>query len=641
MATNNLQIKISAKNKTARAFRAVKAGLGGIARAAFSMKTAVGAAAGIAGIGFLVKRSMNLTDELAKSSRAIGVSVEALQRLRHAANLGGMESKQLDKAVQKLAINIAEVATGTGEAKDAFEQYGIAATNQDGTLRNVGSVMGQVADVMQGMTNQTARASLAYDLFGARGAKMVNVLKDGRAGLHAAMLEADELGLVMNASLVIGVEKANDAITRLTSYLANVFHRVVATLAPVIQDVTDALRTWFELKIDKAGGPGELAKEVARSVLGAAKSIMGTTTAMVNSVIGGINQLRLAFRALMSFLPESMGGLPTLMDLLERKAKVIDDIGRRNRLREKRSGAVPAVSDTLQADLDAINKTIERREYLQDNFQHIELVKPGSGMAAIDRLLADLNKVNTTLPSTANTVDAGLAKAVAEKAANEKAAIDKALMDTKLRHAYGYYTQMVELEQKSIQDQAAANEERLRQTYSLYGAYRTLGEKTQNIWENTADAIKDAYDSMADSVTSTLTDLIVDGGNWRDAMKGIINDVYREFVRKQISAPLVNAGSNLMGDIFETILGTRAMGGPVVGGGNSYLVGESGPELFTPGQNGHITPNNQLGSQPVNITYNIKSWDSRDTMATLQKSAPQIVGIIQEAFNKRGQRGFA
>jgi len=28
-------------------------------------------------------------------------------------------------------------------------------------------------------------------------------------------------------------------------------------------------------------------------------------------------------------------------------------------------------------------------------------------------------------------------------------------------------------------------------------------------------------------------------------------------------------------------------------------------------------------------------------MATLQKSAPQIVGIIQEAFNKRGQRGFA
>ena len=82
------------------------------------------------------------------------------------------------------------------------------------------------------------------------------------------------------------------------------------------------------------------------------------------------------------------------------------------------------------------------------------------------------------------------------------------------------------------------------------------------------------------------------------------------------------------------------MGGPV-GANKSFLVGESGPELFTPGQNGHITPNNQLGGQPVNVTYNIQSWDSRDTMATLQKSAPQIVGIIQEAFNKRGQRGFA
>jgi len=640
MATNNLQIKISAKNKTARAFRAVKAGLGGIARAAFSMKTAIGAAAGIAGLGYLVKKSLDATDSLMKTSRAIGVSVTELQRLRHAASLGGLESKQLDKAMQKLAINIADVASGTGEAKDAFEKYGIKATNADGSTRAVTDVLGDAAEALKTMTNATDRASFVYDLFGARGAKVINMLKDGKTAMEAMKSEADSLGLVMNSALIEGVEKANDAITRLTAYMGNVFHRVVATLAPVIQDVTDALRGWVELKIDKAGGPGELAKEVARSILSAAKSIMGTTTAMVNSVIGGINQLRLAFRALMSFLPESMGGLPTLMDLLERKAKVIDDIGRRNRLREKRSGAVPAVSDTLQADLDAINKTIERREYLQDNFQPIELVKPGSGMAAIDRLLADLNKVNTTLPSAANTVDAGLAKAVAEKAAKEKAAIDKALMDTKLRHAYGYYRHIFHMEQKGIQEQAEANEEKMRQAYSMYGVYRTLGEKTQNIWENTADAIKDAYAAMADSVTSTLTDLIVDGGNWRDAMKGIINDVYREFVRKQISAPLVSAGSDFMGDFFETILGTRAMGGPV-GANKSFLVGESGPELFTPGQNGHITPNNQLGGQPVNVTYNIQSWDSRDTMATLQKSAPQIVGIIQEAFNKRGQRGFA
>lgn len=44
--------------------------------------------------------------------------------------------------------------------------------------------------------------------------------------------------------------------------------------------------------------------------------------------------------------------------------------------------------------------------------------------------------------------------------------------------------------------------------------------------------------------------------------------------------------------------GPRAKGGPVKAG-QTYLTGEKGIELFTPGQNGHITPNHQLaGASP-------------------------------------------
>jgi len=48
----------------------------------------------------------------------------------------------------------------------------------------------------------------------------------------------------------------------------------------------------------------------------------------------------------------------------------------------------------------------------------------------------------------------------------------------------------------------------------------------------------------------------------------------------------------------------RALGGPVFDG-QSYLVGEEGPELFTPSVGGNITPNNKMGgSQSVNISVN-------------------------------------
>ena len=40
--------------------------------------------------------------------------------------------------------------------------------------------------------------------------------------------------------------------------------------------------------------------------------------------------------------------------------------------------------------------------------------------------------------------------------------------------------------------------------------------------------------------------------------------------------------------------GGQAAGGPVAGG-TTYLVGERGPELFTPNRSGSIIPNDELG----------------------------------------------
>jgi len=51
--------------------------------------------------------------------------------------------------------------------------------------------------------------------------------------------------------------------------------------------------------------------------------------------------------------------------------------------------------------------------------------------------------------------------------------------------------------------------------------------------------------------------------------------------------------------------GRRAAGGPVASG-SSYLVGERGPEIFTPMSSGNIIPNNQLGGR-TNITINVNA----------------------------------
>ena len=66
--------------------------------------------------------------------------------------------------------------------------------------------------------------------------------------------------------------------------------------------------------------------------------------------------------------------------------------------------------------------------------------------------------------------------------------------------------------------------------------------------------------------------------------------------------------------------GARAAGGPVTGGG-TYLVGERGPELFTPGTSGNITPNNAMGG--ANITVNVNGGDPDAVVRAIQKYARQ------------------
>tara|TARA_R100001086_G_scaffold235851_1_gene158978 strand:- start:320 stop:700 length:381 start_codon:yes stop_codon:yes gene_type:complete len=58
-----------------------------------------------------------------------------------------------------------------------------------------------------------------------------------------------------------------------------------------------------------------------------------------------------------------------------------------------------------------------------------------------------------------------------------------------------------------------------------------------------------------------------------------------------------------------TGIGTAANGGPIPGR-KPTLVGERGPELFTPGVSGYVTPNHELGGSTTNIVVNVDASGS-------------------------------
>ena len=75
--------------------------------------------------------------------------------------------------------------------------------------------------------------------------------------------------------------------------------------------------------------------------------------------------------------------------------------------------------------------------------------------------------------------------------------------------------------------------------------------------------------------------------------------------------------------------------------GQTYMVGESGAEDFTPSVTGRITPHSQSGGRSeVNVNFNITAVDSQSFDELLVQRRDTIVGVINEALNENGQRSL-
>ena len=89
---------------------------------------------------------------------------------------------------------------------------------------------------------------------------------------------------------------------------------------------------------------------------------------------------------------------------------------------------------------------------------------------------------------------------------------------------------------------------------------------------------------------------------------------------------------------FSGAFSGRALGG-AVGAGRPYMVGERGPELFVPGAQGNIVPNNAMGS--ANVTVNVDaSGSSVEGNADQASQLGKAIGVaVQQELIKQKRPG--
>lgn len=241
MSRMNAQIDITAKNKTQKAFDSVNRNLTSLRKStsqtvARTAKIGSAFAAAAAGASLaIVKMRMSAIDNLAKTADKLGVTTEALAGFRHAAELSGVSTQGFDKALQNMGVQIANAAQGTGIAVRALDQLGL---NADALSRlPLDQQMLEVAKAMENVENHTDKVRIAYELFGARGVGVLNMLKGGADGLEKMAAEAEFLGVALSRVDAAQIEAANDNVTRAASVFEGLANQVTVSLSPVISEL--------------------------------------------------------------------------------------------------------------------------------------------------------------------------------------------------------------------------------------------------------------------------------------------------------------------------------------------------------------------------------------------------------------------
>lgn len=130
--------------------------------------------------------------------------------------------------------------------------------------------------------------------------------------------------------------------------------------------------------------------------------------------------------------------------------------------------------------------------------------------------------------------------------------------------------------------------------------FLTVLDNVSDLASASESAVVNAFNNAADAVAEFATTGQLDFRAFADS---IIQDLARIAFQQAVLgvAESVNLGG-FFGD-GTAVSGTRALGGPV-DAGSSFLVGERGPEVFTPTQDGTIIPNSG-GTTTNNTNINI------------------------------------
>lgn len=191
--------------------------------------------------------------EASKFASMVGLSTGNWQEYAGAATMAGMEADELASLMLTLQERAVNAARGEKGDIEMLQLMGISAKNAKGELKNADTLLLELADRVKKMREageMGKAAGIMNQLGGEEGARLLDLLKNGREGLLAMRKEARELGLVLSDEALESALEYGSAINRVKATFRGLGLTLGTAFLPSLTKLLDKFQAWLQVQRD-------------------------------------------------------------------------------------------------------------------------------------------------------------------------------------------------------------------------------------------------------------------------------------------------------------------------------------------------------------------------------------------------------
>jgi hypothetical protein len=581
-----------------------------------------------------IQASIDASAAIYNLSQKTGIATDSLSKLQYAAKVNDVAAEEFGSSLIKLNKAIAEAAAGTGDAKNAFDAMKISVKDAQGNIKGTDVLLGEIANRFASYEDGANKSALAIALFGRSGAALIPMLNEGKVGLDAMGKELERLGGVILPDAAKRADEFKDNLDKLKVSFNSTGIEIGNMVLPYLKELSDqflvarknALNLWDVLQI---GTSLPVSYENQFKKLTTELQLLDKVGLGNTAIARSLERQKAYYQELIALKElnseASKGGQKPKPSDAKQKAPSI--------AKEKKS-EIDDVTKALERQTDAVNKLLysESQLAVQEVFLAggtVQQIEKAQQLADTYERLKKATEESVQLQRDYKTLYDQTASPV-QKLADEEARLIK------------------------LREQLIAN------GYDVVQVERMIDEARMNAAEimdvkqvkTDLDDLKEAAQQFSNAISTAFEDAIISGGNFQDMIKGLENTILQIGTRILFTKPLERAlegmfnnfmpggsSSNWISDIGSWVgsfFGGAMAGGGSVFPGQTYLVGERGPELFSPQSAGSIIPNDAMPAYSTTININVSGVNNS---SDLRRSASQVASMAALAV-ARGRRNL-